>query len=61
MQNAEFTLSTEKGLYNEFRNLTIIEMLYYGYFGVTDVLLTENQFKRILMEGNVNVSNVIIN
>lgn len=26
----------------------------------TDVCLTENQFKRILLEGNVNVSNVII-
>ena len=69
--------------YNSFRNLTIIEMLYYGYFGAgnnvnmnwldnngcwanegqypTDVRLTENQFRRILAEGNVNVSNVIIN
>jgi hypothetical protein len=69
--------------YNDFKDLTIIEMLYYGYFGAgnnvnmnwldnngcwatdrqypTDVHLTEAQFKTILAEGNVNVSNVIIN
>lgn len=68
--------------YNSFKYLTIIEMLYYGYFGArnnvnldwldnngcwsvegqypTDVRLTEKQFKRVLTEGNVNVSNVII-
>lgn len=68
--------------YNSFRNFTIIEMLYYGYFGAgnnvnmdwldnngcwavegqypTDVHLTEKQFRKILVEGNVNVSNVII-
>lgn len=68
--------------YNSFRNFTIIEMLYYGYFGAgnnvnmnwldsngcwadegqypTDVHLTENQFRKILVEGKVNVSNVII-
>ncbi|MBE5964913.1 MAG: GNAT family N-acetyltransferase [Lachnospira sp.] len=68
--------------YDEFRNLTIIEMLYYGYFGAgnnvnlnwldnngcwitveqypTDIRLTEKQFRKILTEGNVDVSNVII-
>lgn len=68
--------------YNTFRNLTITEMLYYGYFGAgnnvnmnwldnngcwadegqypTDVHLTENQFRKILEEGNINVSNVIV-
>lgn len=68
--------------YNNYKNLTIVELLYCGYFGAgnnvnmdwlarngcwvaedqypTDVHLNENQFKRILMEGNVNVSNVII-
>lgn len=68
--------------YDEFRNLTIIEMLYYGYFGAgnnvnlnwldnngcwitveqypTDIHLTEKQFRKILTEGNVDVSNVII-
>lgn len=69
--------------YNTFRNLTITEMLYYGYFGAgnnvnvnwldnngcwadegqypTDVHSTENQFRKILAEGNINVSNVIVN
>ena len=69
--------------YNEYRNVTVVEMLYYGYFGAgnnvnmdwldrhgcwadqnqypTDVHLTVNQFKKVLMEGKVNVSNVIIN
>lgn len=68
--------------YSSFRNFTIIEMLYYGYFGAgnnvnmdwldnngcwtdrgqypTDIHLTENQFRNILVEGKVNVSNVII-
>lgn len=70
-------------LYYEYRNVTVVEMLYYGYFGAknnvnmdwldrqgcwadqgqypTEVHLTTNQFKKVLMEGNVNVSNVIIN
>ena len=69
--------------YNEYHNVVVMEMLYFGYFGAgnnvnmdwldkngcwtmqnqypTDVRLSENQFKKILMEGNVNVSNVIIN
>ena len=63
--------------YNEYRNVVVMEMLYFGYFGAgnnvnmdcwaiqnqypTDVRLSENQFKKILMEGNVNVSDVIIN
>lgn len=68
--------------YYEYRNVTVVEMLYYGYFGAgnnvnmdwldqqgfwaaqsqypTEVHLTANQFKKVLMEGNVNVSNVII-
>lgn len=68
--------------YNEYWNVTVVEMLYYGYFGAgnnvnmdwldrqgcwadqgqypTEVHLTTNQFKKILMEGNINVSNVII-
>lgn len=69
--------------YNEYWNVTVVEMLYYGYFGAgnnvnmdwldrqgcwadqgqypTEVHLTTNQFKKVLMEGKVNVSNVIIN
>lgn len=68
--------------YSSYRNLTVMEMLYYGYFGAgnnvnmdwldkngcwanegqypTEVRLTENQFKKVLLEGNVNVSNVIV-
>lgn len=69
--------------YYEYPNVTVVELLYYGYFGAgnninmdwlerqgywaaqgqypTEVHLTTNQFKKVLMEGNVNVSNVIIN
>lgn len=69
--------------YTRFRNMTIIELLYYGYFGAgnnvnmnwldqngfwaaegqypTEVKLTPAQFKRVLTEGNINVSNVVIN
>lgn len=69
--------------YYDYSNVTVVEMLYYGYFGAgnnvnmdwldrqgcwagqgqypTEVHLTANQFKKVLMEGNVNVSNVIIN
>lgn len=69
--------------YISYRNMTIIELLYYGYFGAgnnvnmdwlennglwamenqypTEVRLTPEQFKRVLMEGNINVSNVVIN
>ena len=68
--------------YTNFRNMTIVELIYYGYFGAgnnvnmdwlqnngfwttgqqypTDVRLTPEQFKRILVEGKVNVPNVII-
>ncbi len=68
--------------YSDFKNVTIIELLYYGYFGAgnnvnldwlmnngfwvmgqqypTEVHLSKEQFKRVLMEGNINVSNVII-
>ncbi len=65
------------------RNMVVIEMLYYGYFGEgnnvnmdwldkngywsndgsvypTSIQLSPDQFKRILLEGNVDVSNVII-
>lgn len=63
--------------------MTIVELLYYGYFGEgnnvnmdwlerqgcwadheqypTEVHLTTNQFKKVLMEGNVDVPNVVIN
>ena len=69
--------------YLNFRNMSIVELLYYGYFGAgnnvnmdwldkhgywaagnqypTEVKLTSAQFKRILAEGNINVSNVVIN
>ena len=69
--------------YTSFKNMTIVELLYYGYFGAgnnvnmdwldnngfwarenqypTEVRLTSEQFKRVLMEGNINVSNVVIN
>lgn len=68
--------------YNDDRNVVVIEMLYYGYFGaghnVNNAWLSDNgyfspntypalieatpsQFKAILREGDVDVSNVIIN
>ena len=69
--------------YHSFTNMTVIEMLYCGYFGAgnnvnmdwldnngcwsapgqypTSVRLSQDQFKRILTEGNVDVDNVIIN
>jgi len=67
--------------YGNERSLTIIEMLYYGYFGEgnnvnwvwlkehglmgegypTSIRLSQDQFKTILTEGNVDVQNVIIN
>ena len=69
--------------YMDFRNVTIVELLYYGYFGAgnnvnmdwlekngywalngqypTEVKLAPAQFKRVLAEGNINVSNVVIN
>lgn len=71
----------EKQYYN-YKNVTVVEMLYYGYFGAgnnvnmdwldkngcwaqgqypTEVHLTTSQFKKILVEGKVNVSNVIVN
>lgn len=63
------------------KNLTVIEMLYYGFFGAgnnvnwvwlknnkfwpdsypTTMRMKPEQFKIILAEGNVDVSNVIIN
>lgn len=69
--------------YNKNKNVIVVEMLYFGYFGAgnnvnmdwldsngcwavgdqypTAVKLTISQFKKILAEGKVNVSNVIIN
>jgi GNAT superfamily N-acetyltransferase len=67
--------------YSNERNLVIIEMLYYGFFGAgnnvnwvwlknnkfwpdgypTTARLTQEQFKAILREGKVDVSNVIVN
>ncbi|MFA5385476.1 MAG: hypothetical protein WC364_12625 [Eubacteriales bacterium] len=67
--------------YRNERNLVIIEMLYYGFFGAgnninwvwlknngfwgdeypTAIRLSQEQFKTILKEGHVDVSNVIIN
>ncbi len=68
-----------KKYYSE-KNLVIIEMLYYGFFGAgnnvnwmwlkrnghwgdgypTSMRLTPEQFKEILKEGRIDVSNVII-
>lgn len=67
--------------YRNERNLVIVEMLYYGFFGSgnnvnwvwlknnglwpeaypTSAHLSQQQFKTILKEGNVDVQNVIIN
>lgn len=67
--------------YENGRNLTVIEMLYYGFFGggnnvnwvwlkdhglmgdsyPASINLSPDQFMKILREGNVDVSNVIIN
>lgn len=69
--------------YNSYNSVSVIELLYYGYFGAgnnvnmdwldkndcwvtkekypTEIHLSENQFKRVLTEGNINVSNVIVN
>ncbi len=68
--------------YQKYQNVTIVEMLYYGFFGAgnnvnmdwldqngywanqnqypTEVHLTEDQFKTILTEGDIHVSNVVI-
>ena len=68
--------------YNEYYSVSIVELLYYGFFGAsnnvnmdwlksnncwvttenypTEIHLSEKQTKQILMEGKVNVSNVII-
>ena len=66
--------------YETFKNVTIIELLYYGYFGAgnnvtmnwlknngcwsdqypANTHLTKEQFKKILNEGEINVSDVII-
>lgn len=77
----------ENELYRQYRsnwNETIVELLYYGYFGAgnnvnmdwldthgfwmrsqykypTEIRLTERQFETILVEGRINVSDVIIN
>jgi len=77
----------ENELYRQYRsnwNVTIVELLYYGYFGAgnnvnmdwldthgfwmqpqykypTEIRLTERQFETILMEGRINVPDVIIN
>ena len=69
--------------YTNYKNVSVVEMLYYGYFGSgnnvnmdwldnngywaspgqypTEVKLSPDQFKSILTEGSVNVSDVIIN
>lgn len=67
--------------YND-KNLILIEMLYYGYFGAgnninydwlikngyfrkdvypANILITKKDYERILQEGEINVSNVIVN
>lgn len=66
--------------YNNDKNLVIIELVYYGFFGGGNninwiwlknndcwgnshpmtVKLSHQQFNKILQEGNINVSNVII-
>lgn len=69
--------------YSEYYSISIVELLYYGYFGAgnnvnmnwlknndcwvttekypTEIHLSEMQTKKILAEGKVNVSNVIVN
>lgn len=69
--------------YCNYKNVMVVEMLYYGYFGAgnnvnmdwldnngcwamqnqypAEIHLSANQFKKILMEGKVNVPNVIVN
>ena len=67
--------------YSNEKNLVIVEMLYYGFFGSgnnvnwywlknnshwpnsypTTARLSQDQFRAIVTEGNVDVSNVIIN
>lgn len=70
--------------YTNYKSLTVLELLYYGFFGSgnnvnmdwldtngywtlphhkypTEIHLTVDQFKNVLMEGNINVQNVIIN
>lgn len=68
--------------YINFKNMIVVELLYYGYFGAgnnvnmdwldnngywasknqypTEVKLSIEQFKNVLYEGKVNVSNVIV-
>lgn len=68
--------------YQTYKNVTVVGMLYYGYFGAknnvnldwldrnglwasenqypTEIRLSDVQFKKVLVEGNINVSNVII-
>jgi GNAT superfamily N-acetyltransferase len=76
-----FNESEIRTKYKNEKNLVVIEMLYYGFFGAgnnvnwvwlknnnfwpygypTTARLTQDQFKSILREGNIDVSNVIIN
>ena len=67
--------------YQNDKNLVVIEMLYYGYFGIghnvnnawlsdngffsydeypANIQVSPNQFRTILKEGDIDVSNVII-
>jgi len=77
-----FDIEQLRKRYDNDRNVVIVEMLYYGYFGaghnVNNAWLSNNgyftsnvypalieatphQFKAILKEGKIDVSNVIIN
>lgn len=77
-----FSESELQNKYNDYRNVTVIELLYYGYFGAgnnvnmdwldrngcwtkvqypTEIQLTEEQFKKVLTGGRINVQDVIVN
>lgn len=77
-----FNITELKSKYDHDKNLIIVEMLYYGYFGEghninmdwlennnlwssneypTLLQLSPEQFNTILMEGNIDVNNVIVN
>ena len=77
-----FDISELRRQYNEYYSVSIVELLYYGYFGAgnnvtmnwlknnncwvttesypTEIHLSETQFKKVLVEGKINVSNVVI-
>ncbi len=76
-----YTESKLKEIFETKQELTLIELIYYGFFGARNnvnwhwlknngcgfnthpmgVHYTRSQFEKILLEGNVDVNNVIIN